>query len=113
VSDYGLAPNEEFVSYIMTRTSYCQWNNDARFVLDQHAELEFYSATWRKQQSADADGTPLGHIFLSRCVRACVPGSIFVEAEKTYDSVLSYLGYMSGKFSSTCYYWYTRREWAY
>jgi hypothetical protein len=71
-SDYGLAPNGQFVSYIMTRTSYFQWNDDVRFALDQHAELEFYSATRLKQQSADTDGTPLGHIILIRCVRACV-----------------------------------------
>jgi len=30
-------PDEQFVSYIMARTSYFQWNDDAvRFVLDQH-----------------------------------------------------------------------------
>jgi hypothetical protein len=81
-SDYGLAPNEEFVSYIMTRTSYFQWNDDVHFALDQRTELELHSATWLKQQSADTEGTPLGHIILIRCVRACVPGSIFLKAEK-------------------------------
>jgi hypothetical protein len=31
-----------------------QWNDDeVHFVLDQHAELDFYSASWLKQQSAD------------------------------------------------------------
>jgi hypothetical protein len=37
VVDYCLTPNEQYCSYIMTRTSYIQWNDgDVRFVLDQH-----------------------------------------------------------------------------
>jgi hypothetical protein len=40
-----------------------QWNDDeVHFVLDQHAELEFYSAKLLKQQSADRHVAPLGHI---------------------------------------------------
>jgi hypothetical protein len=40
-------------SHIMIRTSNCQWNDDeVSFVLDQHAELDFYSANSLKQQSA-------------------------------------------------------------
>ena len=35
-----------------------------RFVLDQHAELDFYSASSLKQQSADRHVAPLGHIIL-------------------------------------------------
>ena len=34
------------------------------FVLDQQAELDFYSATSQKQQSADKDVAPLRHIIL-------------------------------------------------
>jgi len=34
------------------------------FVLDQHAELNFYSASSLKQQSAGRLVTPLGHIIL-------------------------------------------------
>jgi putative hemolysin len=38
VSDYCLAPNEEYFSYIMARTSYIRLDyNDVGFVLDQHA----------------------------------------------------------------------------
>jgi len=49
----------------MARTSYIQWNADnVRFVLDQHAELDFYSATSLKQQSVDRHVAPLGHIIL-------------------------------------------------
>jgi hypothetical protein len=54
VSDYRLTPNEQCFSYIMVWTSYIQWNNgDVRFVLDQHAELDFYSARSLTQQSAE------------------------------------------------------------
>ena len=38
--------------------------NEGRFVLDQHAYLDFYSASSLKQQSADRHVAPLGHIIL-------------------------------------------------
>jgi hypothetical protein len=42
-----------------------QWDDDeVRFVLDHHAELDFYSAILLKQQSADRHVTPLWHIIL-------------------------------------------------
>jgi hypothetical protein len=40
---------------------------DVRFVLDQHAELDFYSASSLKQQSADWHDAPLGHIIQIPC----------------------------------------------
>jgi hypothetical protein len=40
-----------------------QWDDDeVRFVLDQHAELDFHSASSLKQQSAGRHVAPLGHI---------------------------------------------------
>ena len=49
----------------MARTIYFQWDDDeVRFVLDQHAELDFYSASSLKQQSAGRYVAPLGHIIL-------------------------------------------------
>jgi hypothetical protein len=37
-----------------------QWDDDdVRFVLDQHAELDFYSASLLKQQSADRHVAPI------------------------------------------------------
>jgi predicted alpha/beta hydrolase len=59
-------PNDQFFSYIMARTSYFQWNDDddVSFVLDQQAELDFYSASSLKQQSVDRHVAPLGHIIL-------------------------------------------------
>ena len=42
-----------------------QWENDeVCFVLDQHAELDVYSASSLKQQSADRHVLPLRHIVL-------------------------------------------------
>jgi hypothetical protein len=34
------------------------------YVIDQHAELDFYRASWLKQQSAGKHVAPLGHIIL-------------------------------------------------
>jgi hypothetical protein len=49
----------------MSRTSYFQWNDgDVRFVLDQHAELDFFTASSLKQQSVGKCVAPLGHIIL-------------------------------------------------
>jgi len=39
-------------------------NDEIRFVLDQHTELDFYSASSLKQQSVDRHVAPLGHIIL-------------------------------------------------
>jgi len=42
-----------------------QWDDDeVRFVLDQHAESDFYSASSLKQQCTDRHVVPLGHIIL-------------------------------------------------
>ena len=42
-----------------------QWDEDeVRFVLDQHAELDFHSARSLKQQSAGRHVAPLGHMIL-------------------------------------------------
>ena len=42
-----------------------QWDDDeVHFVLDQHAELNFYSASSLKQQFADRHVAPLRHIIL-------------------------------------------------
>jgi hypothetical protein len=53
-----------------------QWDDDeVRFVLEQPAELDFYSARSLKQQSAERHVAPLGHIILipSRPVFALSP----------------------------------------
>jgi hypothetical protein len=42
-----------------------QWDDDeVRFVLDQHAELDFYSVSSLKQPSTGRHVAPLGHIIL-------------------------------------------------
>ena len=49
----------------MARTSYIHWNDgDVLFVLDQHAEFDFYSASSLKQQSAGRHVTSLRHIIM-------------------------------------------------
>jgi hypothetical protein len=53
-----------------------QWDDDeVRFALDQHAELNFYSDNSLKQQSTDRHVAPLGHIILisSQPVFALIP----------------------------------------
>ena len=41
-----------------------QWNDDVRFVLDQHDELDLYSASSLKQQSVCKYDVALEHIIL-------------------------------------------------
>ena len=51
-----------YLSYIMARTSYIRWDyDDVRFVLDQHNELNFYSVSSLKEQSAGKHVAPLEH----------------------------------------------------
>jgi predicted HNH restriction endonuclease len=39
-----------------------KYTDEVRFVLDKHAELDFYSASSLKQQTAGRHVAPLGHI---------------------------------------------------
>ena len=62
------------------------WDDDeTRFVLDQHAELDFYSAGSLKQQPADRHVAPLGHIILipSQPVFALSPQCCVLSGEAT------------------------------
>ena len=61
-----LTPNQHFFSYVSWQEQVnFQWDDDeVRFVLDQHVELDFYIASSLKQQSADRHVAPLGHIIL-------------------------------------------------
>jgi len=61
---FFLSPNEQFVSYIMVKTSYIQWDDYVCFVLDQHIWLAFYTASSVKLQSACRPFAPLRHIIL-------------------------------------------------
>jgi hypothetical protein len=51
-------PNEQFFSQLEQVT----FNEMMMSALDQHAELEFFSASSLKQQSSDRHVAPLGHI---------------------------------------------------
>ena len=61
-----LNANSAFFSAISWREQVnFQWDDDeVRFVLDQHAELDFNSASSLKQQPAGRHVAPLGHIIL-------------------------------------------------
>ena len=65
VSDCCLTPIQNFSAISWQEQVNFQWDDDeVHFVLDQHAELDFYSAKSLKQQSADRHVVPLGHISL-------------------------------------------------
>jgi hypothetical protein len=52
-------------AWLVAITSYIRWNeDDVHFVLVQHAQLYFYSASSLKQQSVGRYVSPLGHIIL-------------------------------------------------
>ena len=77
-----------FQLHIMARKSYIQWDdNDVRFVLDQHALLDFYSASSLKQQSANGHVkiVSLWHIILipSQKVLALSPWCCMFSVETT------------------------------
>jgi hypothetical protein len=61
--DCFLTPNEQCVGYIIVIISYIRWDY-VRFVLDQYALLNLYSATALKQQSLGRHIVPLGYIIL-------------------------------------------------
>ena len=50
-----LTPNEPFLSYISWQEQVMlQWDDDeVHFVLDQHAELDVYSANWHNSSRVD------------------------------------------------------------
>jgi hypothetical protein len=69
-----------------------QWDDDdeVRFVLDQHAELDFYNASSLKQQSAGRHVAPPGHIILipSRPVFALSPYCCVLSGEATNTNLI-------------------------
>ena len=65
VSDCCLCQFSNFSAISWREQVNFQWDNDeVHFVLDQHAELDFYSASSLKQQSTDRHVALLGHIIL-------------------------------------------------
>ena len=60
-------------------------DDDVRFVLDQHAELECYSASLLQQQSAGRHVAPFAHIILipSQPVFALSPNCCVLRGEAT------------------------------
>jgi hypothetical protein len=63
VSDCCLTPIQQFFQW-QEQVNF-QWDEDeVRFLLDQHAELDIYSTSSLKEQSAGRHVAPLGHIML-------------------------------------------------
>jgi hypothetical protein len=62
-------------------------NDEVRFVLDQHVELDIFSASSLKQQSAGRYVAPLGHIILipSRPVFDLSPDCCMLNGEATHS----------------------------
>ena len=56
----------------MVRTNYIRWDDGVHFVLDQHAMLNFYSASSLKQQSMGR------HIALLRYIILILNQTVFV-----------------------------------
>jgi hypothetical protein len=55
-------PTKQYFSYIMAEQVNIKWDDDeVRFVLDQHAQLYFHSASSLQQQSAGGHVASLGH----------------------------------------------------
>ena len=70
-----------------------QWDDDeVRFVLDQHAELDLYSASSLKQQSAGRHVAPLGHIILipSQPVFALSPECCVLSGEARNTNCIAF-----------------------
>jgi hypothetical protein len=65
-------------------------DDEVRFVLDQHAELDFYSASALKQQSADRHVAPLGHIIpiLRKLVFPLSPYCCMLSREATHTNII-------------------------
>jgi hypothetical protein len=105
VSDRCLMSKEQFLSYIMMRTRYIWWeDNDVLFVLDQHAEFDFYSASSLKQKSTGRSVASLWHIILipRQQAFALSPYSCVLSREATYTN-LTVLGLIWTWFDPTIY----------
>ena len=93
--------------YIMARTNWFSikwWWCPLCTVLDQHAELDFYSASWLKQRSSDRHVAPLGHIILipGQPVFALSPECCVLSGEATNTNFLVFGLTLSG-LESTIY----------
>jgi hypothetical protein len=66
-----------------------QWDGDEMsFVLDQDAELDFYSASSLKQQSVDRHVAPLGHIIMIPSQLSLCSYSVMLRAYKLWFGML-------------------------
>jgi hypothetical protein len=64
VSEWLLSNTNSAIFQLYSGENKLIFNEMIRFVLDQYAELDFYSASSLKQQSAGRHVAPFGHIIL-------------------------------------------------
>ena len=83
-----------------------QWNGDSvHFVLDQYDQLDFYSTSSLKQQSAHRHVAPLGHIILipSQTVFVLFPEWCVLSGEATHINYCIVFGLNRSGFELTIY----------
>ena len=80
----------EFFFFKVLKKYYTYSNDEVRFVIDQHAFLDFYSASSLKQQSVDRHVAPLGHIILipSQPVFTLSPYCCMFSGEAKYTNFI-------------------------
>jgi hypothetical protein len=91
VSDSCYTPIQQFSAISWREQVNFQCDDDEiRFVLDQHAELDLYSASALKQQSVDRHVAPLGHIILilSQLVFPLSPYCYMLSREATNTNII-------------------------
>ena len=82
-----------------------RWTDDkVRFLLDQHAYVDFYSASSPKQQSTDRHVTPLGHNILiaSQPVFALSPQRCVLSGKATNTNCIIF-GLTRSRFEPAIY----------
>ena len=110
VSHCCLAPIKQCLSNIMREQVNFHWDDDdVCFILDQHAELDFYGVNSLKQESADRHVAPLGHIILipSQPVFALSPQCCVLSREATNTNLIVF-GLTRPRLEPTVY--HTRGE---
>ena len=78
-------PAQQLFSYIMIRTSYFQWSDEeVRFVLELHGDLNLYSDSSLKQQSVGRHVAPFEHtiLILSQPFVALTPAACLVVKQQ-------------------------------
>jgi len=67
-----------------------RWDDEyVRIVLEQHAKLDFYSASFLKQQSTDRRAASLGHIILNPIQPVCTLTPLTSQKNNKYQMYIN------------------------